>query len=91
MIDLATKFGRKVKQHLRQEYVIWLTTLGSDLSPQPRPVWFIWDSNSFLIFSRPASSASCTFAPINMKPYWSWNAPMWRKPDRRWTPCCWCV
>ena len=43
MIDLTTQFGRKVKQHLRKEYVVWLTTVGADLSPQPRPVWFIWD------------------------------------------------
>ena len=53
MIDLTTKFGRKVKRHLRQEYVVWLTTTGSDLSPQPRPVGFIWDGASFLIFSQP--------------------------------------
>ena len=53
MIDLTSKFGRKVKRHLKQEYVVWLTTIGSDLSPQPRPVWFIWDGASFLIFSQP--------------------------------------
>jgi PPOX class probable F420-dependent enzyme len=53
MIDLTSKFGRKAKRHLRQEYVVWLTTVGSDLSPQPRPVWFIWDGASFLIFSQP--------------------------------------
>ncbi len=53
MIDLTSKFGRKVKRHLRQEYIVWLTTTGSDLSPQPRPVWFIWDGASFLIFSQP--------------------------------------
>ncbi len=53
MIDLTSKFGRKVKRHLRQEYVVWLTTTGADLSPQPRPVWFIWDGASFLIFSQP--------------------------------------
>ena len=53
MIDLTSKFGRKVKRHLKQEYVVWLTTVGSDLSPQPRPVWFIWDGASFLIFSQP--------------------------------------
>jgi PPOX class probable F420-dependent enzyme len=53
MIDLTSKFGRKVKRHLRQQYIVWLTTLGSDLSPQPRPVWFIWDGASFLIFSQP--------------------------------------
>lgn len=53
MIDLTSKFGRKVKRHLKQEYVIWLTTIGADLTPQPRPVWFIWDGAAFLIFSQP--------------------------------------
>ncbi len=53
MIDLTSKFGRKVKRHLKQEYVVWLTTVGPDLAPQPRPVWFIWDGSSFLIFSQP--------------------------------------
>ncbi len=53
MIDLTTKFGRKAKRHLKQEYVVWLTTVGDDLTPQPRPVWFIWDGASFLIFSQP--------------------------------------
>ena len=53
MIDLTSKFGRKVQRHLRQEYVVWLTTIGSDLSTQPRPVWFIWQDTSFLIYSQP--------------------------------------
>jgi PPOX class probable F420-dependent enzyme len=53
MIDLTSKFGRKVKRHLKNEKVIWLTTVGSDLTPQLRPVWFIWEDNSFLIFSQP--------------------------------------
>ena len=53
MIDLTSKLGRKVKRHLKQEYIVWLTTTGSDLTPQPRPVWFIWDGATFLIFSQP--------------------------------------
>ena len=53
MIDLTTKLGRKAKRHLRQQTIVWLTTVGSDLSPQPRPVWFTWDGASFLIFSQP--------------------------------------
>lgn len=53
MIDLTSKFGRKAKRHLRQQYVVWLTTVGSDQTPQPRPVWFIWDGAAFLIFSQP--------------------------------------
>jgi len=53
MIDFTTKFGQKAKQHLENEYFIWFTTVGADLTPQPRPVWFIWEADSFLIFSRP--------------------------------------
>ncbi len=53
MIDLASKFGRKVKRHLKSEYIIWLTTLGADLTPQPRPVWFLWDEGTILIYSQP--------------------------------------
>jgi PPOX class probable F420-dependent enzyme len=52
MIDLTSDFGRAVKQHLENEYVIWLTTVDSNLTPQPRPVWFIWEDGSFLIFSQ---------------------------------------
>ncbi len=53
MIDLTTEFGRVVEKHLKFEYVIWLTTVDSRFTPQPRPVWFIWENNSILIFSQP--------------------------------------
>ncbi len=52
MIDLASTFGQAVKEHLKNQYVIWLTTVASNLTPQPRPVWFIWEHDSFLIFSQ---------------------------------------
>jgi PPOX class probable F420-dependent enzyme len=53
MIDWNSEFGRAVKQHMQDQYVVWLTTVDTKLVPQPRPVWFIWDDNSFLIFSKP--------------------------------------
>jgi PPOX class probable F420-dependent enzyme len=52
MIDLNSEFGRKVKRHLKEDYFIWFTTVGMDLTPQPRPVWFIWENESFLIYSQ---------------------------------------
>jgi PPOX class probable F420-dependent enzyme len=52
MIDLTTKFGQVVKWHLENEYVTWLTTVDSNLVPQPRPVWFLWENESVLIFSK---------------------------------------
>jgi len=53
MTDKKAKLESKAKKFIKQEYVIWLTTVGSNLAPQPRPVWFIWDQDSFLIFSQP--------------------------------------
>jgi PPOX class probable F420-dependent enzyme len=52
MIDLTSTFGQAVKEHLKNQYAIWLTTVDSNLTPQPRPVWFIWEHDSFLIFSQ---------------------------------------
>jgi len=52
MKDKEEKLENKARQLIKREYVIWLTTVGSDLAPQPRPVWFIWDKDSFLIFSQ---------------------------------------
>ncbi len=53
MAEDISKLERKAGRIIKREYVAWLTTVGPDLKPQPRPVWFIWDKGSFLIFSRP--------------------------------------
>lgn len=55
MIDWSSKFARRVRRRLKKEAIIWFTTVGTDLTPQPRPVWFLWDDDSFLIFSQPAA------------------------------------
>jgi PPOX class probable F420-dependent enzyme len=52
MIDWNEKFARKVARRLAKERVGWLVTVGSDLTPQPRPVWFVWDGESILLFSQ---------------------------------------
>lgn len=51
MIDLNTKFGRFAKKHLKSAYFIWLTTVDSTGTPQPRPIWFLWEHDSILIYS----------------------------------------
>jgi PPOX class probable F420-dependent enzyme len=53
MIDLNSDFGRRVAERLAKELIIWLTTLDSKGTPQPKPVWFLWDGQSFLIYSQP--------------------------------------
>jgi PPOX class probable F420-dependent enzyme len=51
MINFTSRFGRHVNRRLRQEKVIWLTTVDEHDTPQPRPVWFQWDGKTVLIFS----------------------------------------
>jgi PPOX class probable F420-dependent enzyme len=53
MIDWKEKFGRKAARRLSQERVGWFITVGSDLIPQPRPVWFLWDGMTILLYSKP--------------------------------------
>ena len=53
MLDFSTELGEQVRKLLESEQVVWLTTVGRDGTPQPRPVWFLWDGSSVLIYSRP--------------------------------------
>ena len=52
-LDLSTKFGARVERRLREESVIWLTTVRADGTPEPSPVWFYWDGQSLLTYSLP--------------------------------------
>ena len=52
MLDFHSQFGRHVNRRLREEKIIWLTTVDSENPPQPRPVWFQWDRETVLIFSQ---------------------------------------
>src|ERR671923_2283521 len=47
----GTPFGERVRRRLREETVIWLTTVGSDCTPQPNPVWFLWEDDSLLLYN----------------------------------------
>ncbi len=50
--DATTPFGQRVAQRLREETVIWLTTVGADGTPQPNPVWFLWDGETILVYNQ---------------------------------------
>lgn len=43
MIDESSEFGARVARHLREEIVVWLTTVTASGAPLPRPVGFVWD------------------------------------------------
>ena len=53
MHDTTTEAGARADRRLREEIMIWLTTVRSDGQPQSVPVWFLWDGETFLIYSRP--------------------------------------
>jgi len=52
MFDTDSEFDQRVRRRLAEEWIIWLTTIDSQGRPQPRPVWFLWDGQTFLIYSR---------------------------------------
>lgn len=56
MIDTTTEFGQRVARRLAEERIAWLTTIDSNGAPQPRPIWFLWDGETFLIYSRPGTA-----------------------------------
>ena len=53
MLDFSTDLGKRIGKQLESEHTIWLTTVGSDDTPQPRPVWFVWDGEALLVYSEP--------------------------------------
>ena len=50
--DPSTPYGERVRRHLREDIVIWLTTTAADGTPQPNPVWFLWEDESVLVYNR---------------------------------------
>jgi len=56
MIDLSSDFGARAACHLREETVVWLTTVTPKGAPLPSPVWFLWDGEeSVLMYSMPSA------------------------------------
>jgi PPOX class probable F420-dependent enzyme len=53
MIDFSTDFGKHARERLEQEPIAWLVTVGKDGTPQPSPIWYLWDGETILIYSRP--------------------------------------
>jgi PPOX class probable F420-dependent enzyme len=52
-LDTTTPFGARVARRLREELIVWLVTVGENGTPQPSPVWFLWDDRTVLIYSQP--------------------------------------
>jgi PPOX class probable F420-dependent enzyme len=49
--DPGTEFGARVARRLDEEVAAWLTVVDSTGTPQPAPVWFVWDGATALVYS----------------------------------------
>ncbi|WP_191249003.1 TIGR03667 family PPOX class F420-dependent oxidoreductase [Amycolatopsis deserti] len=49
--DPSSPFGRRVRERLETERIVWFTTTGADGTPQPNPVWFVWQDGEFLVYN----------------------------------------
>jgi len=42
-------------RRLKEDLIVWLTTVNAHGQPQTSPVWFLWDGENVLVFSMPRS------------------------------------
>src|SRR5436305_4348859 len=54
--DLSTDFGKKIERRLKDEVIVWLTTVRPNGTPEPSPVWFYWEGSTVLIYSMPGKT-----------------------------------
>lgn len=55
MLNFTDELGQRTLERLQTEQVIWLTTISPSGVPHPRPVWFVWDGATFVIYSMPTA------------------------------------
>jgi PPOX class probable F420-dependent enzyme len=51
--DTSTEFGERAQRRFETDVVGWLTTVSPKGSPVPSPIWFLWDGETFLMYSQP--------------------------------------
>lgn len=52
-LDPNNAFHTRVAERLKNEHVGWIVTVSADGTPQPSPVWFLWDGgDKLLIYSQ---------------------------------------
>ena len=53
MLDPSNQAHARASGRLGGEPVGWLTTVRADGQAQSTPVWFLWDGDTFLLYSQP--------------------------------------
>lgn len=55
-IDFTTDHGQHALHALKQEHVVWLTTVGNQSgTPQPNVVWFLYQDGDVVVYNKPDS------------------------------------
>jgi PPOX class probable F420-dependent enzyme len=54
-LDPSVAGAAHAQERLRQDEMIWITTVRADGQPQTSAVWFHWDGTDFLLVSQPRS------------------------------------
>jgi len=53
-IDFSSEHGQRALEELRTEHVAWLTTVGgTSHTPQPNLVWFLYQDNDVIVYTKP--------------------------------------
>jgi PPOX class probable F420-dependent enzyme len=55
VLDPSKDAHAHADRRLRSEQVAWLTTVRADGQAQSSPVWFLWDGETFLVYSQPGA------------------------------------
>lgn len=50
---MAFELTAQIEKHLVNDSIAWLTTVTPTGRPAPRPVWFIWDGTTVVVYSQP--------------------------------------
>ena len=53
MTDLSGEYGRHARERLEHDVIGWFATVRPDGRPDVVPVWFLWENDEILIYSRP--------------------------------------
>lgn len=51
-IDFSSDHGKRALEELTSQPVIWLTTVGRNDYPQPNLVWFVYENDGIVIYTK---------------------------------------
>src|ERR1700761_7874315 len=50
---MAFELTEQIEKHLKNDQIVWLTTVTPSGRPAPRPVWFVWTGTEIIVYSQP--------------------------------------